>query len=391
MKDAAPERVRLRFTRHGPVIATDEAKRKRLCRALGSGSSRARRRTSPRSPTCARAAGTRSSPACAAGARRARTRSTPTKAGAHRLEAVRVHARPAQLGRAAARAGRRALRVGRVPRPRPAAVRARPGAAAGSRRPTRRTCRAAIPTSRRKIGFEWAAPFRLHRIQRRAAPATVLYRGGLAPPAERPSLAPRPRESSHCWRGLESRHRRTARADPGPLLVLGPRARAGVGRRRAVRGLVTRIELPTARAARGAAATQRGGRRASGRATRRACVLELLEHPDGRLGADPRRHARPRRCSRASPRAIDRTEGAARPRAGRRWAWGRLHVAELRRTRSPPVVDARLAAAARRRPGAASAAAARRSATRATHGRPAGGRRGDARLLQVAPAPRSAR
>ena len=69
-------------------------------------------------------------------------------------------------------------------------------------------------------------------------------------------------------------------------------------------------------------------------------ILELLEHPDRRLGRHPRR-ARDRALLTSLERAIDRTEALLGTRWSR-WEWGKLHVAHFEHPIAP-AVDAALA------------------------------------------------
>ena len=190
------------------------------------------------------------------------------------------------------------------------------------------------PYRRRKLGFEWAAPFRLHRIQ---------------------SVLRRQRDGSLAdSRRLQVDHRSLQAARTIPLLAhLEPRSRRT---RRAIRLLrrwdrVLRpdsgaaalfeiwnsIELPTA-VLRAALGSQKAVDAVwPGDPT---VILELLEHPDGRLGRHPRR-ARDRALLTSLERAIDRAEALLGTRWSR-WEWGKLHVARFEHPIAP-AVDAALA------------------------------------------------
>ena len=188
------------------------------------------------------------------------------------------------------------------------------------------------PYRERKLGFEWAAPFRLHRIQ------SVLRR--------------QPRGTLADSRRLQVDHRSTQAARIVPLLAhLEPRSRRTA---RAIR-LLRRwdrvldpgsaaaalfevwysIDLPTAvlRAALGSQAAVDAIW--PGDPT---MVLELLERPDRRLGRHPRQ-ARDRALLSSLERAIDRTEELLGTRWGR-WEWGRLHVARFEHPIAPAVSKA---------------------------------------------------
>ena len=331
VKDGAPERVTMRFTRHGPVIAADEGKRTRvrgplgLVRAGHVGLLRldllhARRRLDrvPRRPApLGRAA--------------ARTRSTPTRR-AHRLEAVRAGAGAAATGTGCCPCRATAATSGTASWTPTCCPVERTRRAAGSPPPTPRTCRAATPTGERKLGFEWAAPFRLHRIQ------AVLRRerhGSLAD-SRRLQVDHRSSQAARIvplLAHLEPRDRRTARAIR--LLRRWDRVLAPESAAAALFEVWYSIELPTAvlRAALGSQdavdAIWPGDP---------TVVLELLERPDRRLGRHPRR-ARDRALLSSLERAIDRTEALLGTRWSR-WEWGKLHVARFEHPIAPAVSKA---------------------------------------------------
>ena len=248
---------------------------------------------------------------------------------AHRLEAVRVRAHPPQLGRTAPGAGRRALRVGRLPRPRSAAGRARPEA-------------------------------RLDRDGQRGEPAARLSRTGAARSASSGPRRSGCTASSRCCAGsatasvgdsrrLQVDHRSLQAARTIPLLAhLEPRSRRTARAIRLLRRwdrvlapdsgaaalfeIWNSIELPTA-VLRAALGSQKAVDAIwPGDPT---VILELLEHPDRRLGRHPRR-ARDRALLTSLERAIDRTEALLGTRWSR-WEWGKLHVAHFEHPIAPAV------------------------------------------------------
>ena len=275
---------------------------------------------------------------------------------------------PPQLGRAAARARRRPLRVGRLPRPRPAAGRARPEARLdrdGQRgEPAARLSRTGAARSassgRRRSGCSASS---------RCCAGSATRRWATRGACRSTTARCRPRGSSRCSPSSSRAAAARARAIRAPA-ALEPRARAGLRRRRAVRGL----ELDRA-ADRGA---PRRARLPEGR--RR----DLARRPDG----DPRAARAPGPAGSApSARARDRAlltslERADRPHRGAaRHALVALGVGQAARgaassTRSPPR-STRRSLAGSRSARCRSAAAARRSATPATA--PTGRRRASRR------------
>ena len=230
----------------------------------------------------------------------------------HRLAAVRAHAGPAQLGRAAARPRRRALRVGRLPRPGPAPGRARPGPRLDrDRQRGEPPARLSVPPPEDRLRVGRAVPAAPHPVG--AAPdATGGTRGRLAAAAESTTARSRRRGSCRSWPDLEPADRRTARAIR--LLRRWDRRLDPDSAAAALFEVWNVIELPTAvlRAALGdqdaVDAIWPGDP---------VVLLELLEHPDRRLGRHPRRtrdrvlldepralrSTAPRRCSGAAGRA----------------------------------------------------------------------------------------
>jgi penicillin amidase len=185
------------------------------------------------------------------------------------------------------------------------------------------------PYRERKIGFEWAAPFRLQRI------VSVLRR--------------RRRSSLADSRRLQVDHRSIPATRVVPLLAgLAPqdprlaRAIALLGdwdyelspgsAAAALFEVWNSIELPRAllRAALGSEdavdAVWPGDP---------VVLLALLERPDDRLGAQPR-ETRDRVLAESLGRAVARTEELLGPDWSR-WAWGRLHVARFEHPLSPVV------------------------------------------------------
>ena len=364
------------------MIVADDAQAHRASPCARCGSSRARRAYFGSHRLHARAAtGRVPAAACAAGAP-GREPGLRRHVRQHRLEAVRARADPPQLGRAAAGARRRPLRVGRLPRPRRCCRSSATRSAAGSRRPTPRTCRADYPYRRAqdRLRVGGAVPAAPHPGG--AAPAARRVGGGLPAPAGRPPLgagrAHRPAAGGP--RAAEPPHRA---GDP-PAAPLGPRAVAGLRRRGAVRGL----ELDRA-ADRGAARRARlpeGGRR------------DLARRPD----RDPRAARATGRPPRPPPAARPRSRAADEPRAR-----DRPHRGAARHA----LVALGVGQAARRPLRAPDRARGRRGARRrlsvgpvpvggggetvgdtgyATDGPPKGGR-GRGRSSRSPPAPRSAR
>ena len=185
------------------------------------------------------------------------------------------------------------------------------------------------PYRKRKLGFEWAAPFRLHRIQ------SVLRRqrdGSLAD-SRRLQVDHRSVQAARTiplLAGLEPRSRRTARAIR--LLRRWDRVLRVDSGAAALFEVWNSIELPTA-VLRAALGSQKAVDAIwPGDPT---VILELLEHPDGRLGAHPRR-ARDRALLVSLERAIDRTEALLGARWSR-WEWGKLHVAHFEHPIAPAV------------------------------------------------------
>ncbi len=380
VKDAAPERVQLRFTRHGPVIAADEAKRS----AFAVRSVWFEPGTSAYFASIAyMRAG--SWDAFVAGLRRW---GAPGENQVYADKAGHIGWKPCGFTPV------RRNWDGLLPVPGDGRYEwdgfLDPDLLPSERDPGRGWIATAnaenlprgYPYKRRKIGFEWAAPFRLHRIQ------AVLRRDGRQTLADSRRL-----QSDHrslqaarivpLLAGLEPPDRRTARAIR--LLRRWDRELAPGSAAAALFEVWNAIELPTAvlRAALG-----------SQRAVDAiwpgdpVVILELLEHPDGRLGRHPRR-ARDRALLSSLARAIDRTEALLGERWSR-WEWGRLHVAEFAHPIAP-AVDAQLARRLAVGP-VPSAGAARPSATRAT-ARTARRRasRRPAPSSRSRPAPRSAR
>ena len=187
----------------------------------------------------------------------------------------------------------------------------------------------------RRIGFEWAAPFRLHRIQ------AVLRRDRQHSVDDSRRL-----QSDHrslqaarivpLLAGLEPADRRTARAIR--LLRRWDRRLDPDSAAAALFEVWNSIELPTA-VLRAALGDQRAVDAIWPGDP--VVLLELLEHPDRRLGAHPRR-TRDRVLLASLAAAVDRTE-ALLGRRWSRWAWGTLHVAAFEHPIAP-AVDAKLAA-----------------------------------------------
>ncbi len=190
------------------------------------------------------------------------------------------------------------------------------------------------PYRRRKIGFEWASPFRLRRIQavlRRERNGTLADSRRLqvdhrSTPAARivPLLADVDTEDRRLRRAIRLLRRWDKRLDPDSAAA-------------ALFQVWYATELPTAvlKAALGddkaVEAIWPGDP---------VVLLELLEHPDRRLGRHPRR-ARDRALVSSLKRAIDTTEKLLGKRWSR-WEWGDLHVAHFDHPITP-VVDATLA------------------------------------------------
>ena len=188
------------------------------------------------------------------------------------------------------------------------------------------------PYRRRKIGFEWAAPFRLRRIQavlRRQRDATVAD-------SRRLQIDHRSLQAARIvplLADLEPRDRRTARAIR--LLRRWNHELAPDSSAAALFEVWNAIELPTA-VLRAALGSQKAVDAIwPGDPT---VILELLERPDQRLGRHPRR-ARDRALLTSLEKAIDRTEALLGKRWSR-WAWGGLHVASFEHPIAPAVDDA---------------------------------------------------
>ena len=190
------------------------------------------------------------------------------------------------------------------------------------------------PYRERKLGFEWAAPFRLHRIQ------AVLrrQRDGSVADSRRLQVDHRSLQAARIvplLAGLEPRNRRTARAIR--LLRRWDRDLSPDSGAAALFEIWNSIELPTA-VLRAALGSQKAVDAIwPGDPT---VILELLERPDRRLGHHPRR-ARDRALLTSLERAIDRTESLLGTRWSR-WEWGKLHVAHFEHPIAP-VVDEALA------------------------------------------------
>ena len=190
------------------------------------------------------------------------------------------------------------------------------------------------PYRRRKLGFEWAAPFRLHRIE------SVLRRRRDETLADSRRLQVDHR-SMQAVRivplldDLEPRDRRTARAIR--LLRRWDRELAPDSAAAALFEVWNSIELPTAVLQAALDSQKAVDAIWPGDPT---VILELLERPDRRLGRHPRR-ARDRALLTSLERAIDRTEALLGTRWSR-WEWGKLHVARFEHAIAP-AVDAALA------------------------------------------------
>jgi penicillin G amidase len=182
------------------------------------------------------------------------------------------------------------------------------------------------PYRRRKIGFEWAAPFRLRRIQ------SVLrrQRDGSVADSRRLQVDHRSLQAARIvplLAELEPRDRSTARAIR--LLRRWNRELAPDSAAAALFEVWNATELPTA-VLRAALGSQKAVDAIwPGDPTG---IIDLLER---RLG----RRARDRALLVSLERAIDRTEELL-GRRWSRWAWGRLHVARFEHPIAPAVDDA---------------------------------------------------
>ncbi len=185
------------------------------------------------------------------------------------------------------------------------------------------------PYRRRKIGFEWAAPFRLRRIQavlRRDRENTVADSRRL----QVDHLSVQAARTIPLLKGVETRDPKLRRAIA--LLRRWDRRLEVDSGAAALFEVWNSIELPTAvlRAAlrndKAVAAIWPGDP---------VVILELLEHPRRGLG----RRARDRALLASLEKAVDRTEGLLGKRWSR-WEWGDLHVAQLDHPIAPAVDDA---------------------------------------------------
>ena len=213
VKNSAPETVTMRFTRHGPVIADDAKKRHRVLRALGV--VRAGHLGVLRVDLLharGQLEGVRRR-AVALGRARARTRSTPTGAG-------HIGWKPCGFSPV------RRNWDGLLPVPGDGRYEWDGFLDADklpvSRDPDRGWIATAnaenlprgYPYKRRKIGFEWAAPFRLRRIQQVLRRERNGTRRRLAAAAGRPPLACRRRAPSRCSREVETDDKPAQARDP---------------------------------------------------------------------------------------------------------------------------------------------------------------------------------
>ena len=226
-------------------------------------------------------------------------------AGQHRLPGGRDHAAPPELVRAGAGARRRPLRVGRLSADQRAAA----------RRESRR--RGIIATANNylfppdfpypeALHYTGADPYRVSRISEVLGSGRLAHRRRHDAAAERQRLAARARAWCRCCATCRSRDAAVAKARDAAAGVERQR-----GRRLGAGGHLRDVAASAVRPTSASCSCPKEAQPFVGQPNLKR-VIDWLNAPDGRFGADPRRA---RRAARPQPeRGGRRADQAARPR-----------------------------------------------------------------------------